>query len=204
MDISLRRKKEKKAKFKGEAPSKRHINFIEANKKPKNKRLRLLLALLALVVLAAVAKFDIYDRMSGIKAAESEIERLEAEQAENLKKIADLENLSERYAHYTKGGMTDEELSAADRVAAMQLIDERVLPYAGVEAWSINGNRLIVRLTGSDLQTINRIAQSLLSDELVELCTVSTAARDSESTVVLGDLIIELKKQEINREVLKR
>ena len=204
MDINLRKNSNKKAKFKGEEPSKRSINFISANKKPVNKRLRALLALLAVLVLASIVKFDIVDRMSRISAIDREIGRLETEQTENLEKIADLENLTERYAHYTKGGMTDEELSAADRVDTMRLIDERVLPYAEVEAWSVNGNQLIVRLASSDLQTINVIAQGVLSDKLVEFCTVSTAVRDSESNEVSGDLIIELKKQEINREVLKR
>ena len=163
-------------KRRGQVPTKRYINLAM----PKNKPIKLGLAIPAVVLILVAAglfsKFLVIDRLAEVAAAQRQVAELQNRLDAGYEELADYDDLSILYAHYTFSGMTAEELQRTDRVEVLSLIERIILPQAGVTSWSLTGNELTVNMTGSTLQEINLIVQQLEADELVNFCTVTTAA----------------------------
>jgi hypothetical protein len=89
--------------------------------------------------------------------------------------------------------MTDEELNRSDRVEVMTLLESVVMPRVKIANWTLSSNTLTINITGTTLQQINLIVQSLNEDPLVRYCTVQTAvSRDNQNnqTVVTDETTV--------------
>ena len=169
-------KSNKKTVMRGHAPTKRSINLATVGETSID--LKLAIPAIILIVIAAVAfsKFAVVDRMLAASDAEHEVSRLQALVDDGYEEINSYGDLTETYAHYTYSGMTDEELSLTDRIAVMEIIERDVMSEAEVTGWSISGNVVTLPITGITLQHINLIIQKLEEEDMVNYCTVSTAA----------------------------
>ena len=192
----------------GPLPTKKSINFASVGEKPI--RYGLLIPLLIVVIAAAVllAKFAVIDRLNALADERAEAARLRQEIADGYRKIDSYGELTEQYAHYTFSDMTEEELTRASRLEVVDLISRVVLPSADISAWEVKGNELTLTLTGNTLQEINLIAQSLEKEEIVDFCTVTTAATrdnqyfrvvDPNDSRVTARIVVYLNEE--NREV---
>ena len=71
--------------------------------------------------------------------------------------------------------MTQEEQTRVARGEVLSLIQRVVLPQAGIDSLSVTDNEMTLNMTGSTLQEINLLVQTLEADPLVDFCTVTTA-----------------------------
>jgi hypothetical protein len=159
----------------GRMPVKRTINFAGMGEKPVN--VGLAIPSIILIALAAIvfSKFLVIDRMAEVDADQRAVYELQQKLDAGYEELADFDELSDLYAHYTYSGITQEELARADRVAVLKLIDDTILPYAAVSSWSVSGNELTVNMSGESLEQIKLIVQQIEAHDLVNFCTVNTA-----------------------------
>ena len=89
-----------------------------------------------------------------------------------------------------------DEAGYMNRPEVMQLLQDVVFPKVKAGSWSLEGGQLTLPVTGATLEDINQLAQELNAQDLVEYCTVTTAATDNmegQSEAVTGQITIYLK-----------
>ena len=199
--MAFKGKKKNKALSPRRLPAKRTINLAVVGEKPLNMLVAVPAILLILFAAALLSKFAVVDRLTAVSRAQAEVTSLQASLDAGYEAIADYGDLVDQYAHYTLSGMTEEELQTVDRTAVISMLQRVVLQKAEVGNWTIMGNRLELPMTGATLQQINMIVQQLEEEDLVDFCTVSTAATSdtdsrrqviSENTVVTAQVIVYL------------
>lgn len=160
------------------APQKRSINLAEIGVKKTNYPVAIAALVLILVGAACLAKFGVIDRLITVDQARREVAALQTQVEEGYAAIEAVGDLADKYAHYTYSGMTDAELSRADRVEVLDLIDRMLLnrDNISVASWTLHDNLLTLQLTGDTLQELNLACQQLEQDALVDYCTVTTAS----------------------------
>ncbi len=173
----------------GQYPTKRVINLAAQSEKKANMGLAIPAILLILIAAAVFSKFLVIDRMVEVSAARGVVSGIQSKLNQGYNELADFDDLSKLYAHYTYSGFTNEELTRTDRVAALRLIRSVVLPRAEISSWSLSGNALTLVLSADTLQQINLLVQQLEADDLVDFCTVNTAnTTDNARRVEAEDL----------------
>lgn len=195
------------AKIHGRLPEKRTINLAVVNVKRIDWRVAVPLLVLVLAAVAAFGKFAVIDRINRSAAAQNEVAALQSQLDDGYAAIESFGEINDLYAHYTYSGMTPEELDRVDRVEMMKMLERVVLPIAPVDNWTVSGNQLILDIEGRTLLEINQIVQLLLAEDMVDYCTVSTAAttpiRGRENIpadeTVTANVIVQLKsaRQEV-------
>lgn len=178
----------------GRLPVKRTINLAGAGEKPMNLKIAIPAIILIVLAAALFSKFGVVDRLIAVSRAQGEASKVRQELEQAYAKMASYGELTEKYAHYTYSGMTAEELSRADRIEVIDMISRVIMPQATVDNWTVNGNTLTISITGSTLQEINEIAQQLEAEEIVDFCTVTTAATNdvytTSSDYVRSDIVV--------------
>ena len=194
-------KKKNKALSPRRLPTKRTINLAVVGEKPLNLLVAVPAILVILVAAGLLSKFAVVDRLTAVSRAQAEVASLQASLDAGYEAIEGYGDLVDEYAHYTLSGMTEEELQTVDRTEVISMLQRVVLQRAKVGSWTITGNRLDLPITGATLQQINMIVQQLEEEDLVDFCTVSTAATSdtdsrrqmiSENTVVTAQVIVYL------------
>ena len=160
-------------------PVKRSINLAAFGQKPIDPRLAVPAVVLILVLAFLFSRYAVIGRLTKLSRTQSEVSALRTDVEELYAQIEALEDVPDTYAHYTRSGMTNEELDLADRAEVMELLETAVFPYVSVAGWTLTDNVLTLPITGSDLQEINQIAQLLRQEDIVDFCVVTTAATDS-------------------------
>lgn len=165
-------------------PVKRSINLATVGEKPIDLKVAIPAIVLIILLAALLGKFAVVDRLLAVSRAQAEVSALQADLDASYAAMKGQDDLSDLYAHYTYSGMTQEEIQRTDRVKVLQLLQKVVIPQAEVKNWSVSGNLLTINLMHSSLQEVNLLAQQLNEHELVDYCTVTTAAtnRDRSST----------------------
>lgn len=182
-------------------PYKRTINLAEAEKKKLNMRLLVPLFLGVIIVSALFGKFGIADQFRNVRRAEREVAELTEELNRNREALNSMSEVRVRYAHYSYSGMSDEEMNRADRAQVLDLMEHVLLPRVPSNTWQLTGNVLTLSISGHTLQEINIVAQRLLTEPLVDYCTVTAASytggsqrneHPSENEIVTANLVIYL------------
>lgn len=176
MAITLGKSMKPQKLTKKNIPVKRSINLAHAGEKKSNLRLGVLSIILLLLCIGLFSKYGVYDRLRAMDQARAEVAAVQHEIDEKKAAIDAYGELAIKYAHYTYSGMTQEELSLADRVAVLDLLSRLVLPTNFVESWTLEGNKLTLRISGKTLQELNLVTQLLEKDDMVDYCTVKSAA----------------------------
>ncbi len=161
-------------------PDKRTINLATVGVTRINPLQALPGILIVLVLAAAFSKFAVVDRLTVMYAAEAGAVQAEQQLKAAYKKLDSFGELESEYAHYTYTGMTDEELSLANRADVISLVERVVLPSDLTISWSLTGNKLSLTVTAETLQDINLLVQEIENDPLVSYCTVVSAKHDEE------------------------
>ena len=174
--MAFGKKSEKKAGGKrGKLPVKRSINLAMTDEKPVNLKVGIPAFILILVAAFAFGKFAVADRLLEVSRAEAEVAALRSELNAAYDRLNSFGELTEIYAHYTYSGMTQEEISRADRASAIALIRRVILPRGQVSNWTLSGNVLTLNFVCDDLRVVNRTVQDIESDPHVNFCTVNTS-----------------------------
>lgn len=203
MDFSLGKSMKPQKLTRRNIPVKRSINLAHAGEKKSNIRVGVLAMILVVLCLGVAAKYAILDRFIEVDHAREEVAAVQRQIDAGYAKIDSYGELAIKYAHFTYSGMTEAELSLADRVAVVEMIDRLVLPTNYVEGWTLKGNLLTLSISGKTLQELNLVTQRLELDELVDYCTVTTASTSNQDELVLdafaevtAQIVVHLKSSE--------
>ena len=172
----MAKKSKAKKPSRGHLPVKRTINLIGTNDKPIDLRIAIPGIILILIAAFLIGKFAVADRLIAVSREQAKVYALQRQIDEGYKKIDSYGELTDKYAHYTYSGMTEEEVTRADRVEVIDMIRRVVAPKVQLDAWVIDENTLQLTVTGESLQQINLVAQSIEDEDIVDFCTVTTAA----------------------------
>ena len=157
-------------------PVKRSINLANTEEKSVNLKIGIPAILLILLVAFVIGKFAVADRLAAVSRAEAQAAAAQAELNAAYDRLNSFGELTEIYAHYTYSGMTPEEVQRADRGSAIALIRRIIMPRGQVNSWNLTGNVMTVNLSCDNLRVVNRTVQELENEEMVNFCTVNTAA----------------------------
>ena len=183
--MAFGKKAENKAGGKrGKLPTKRSINLAMSDEKPVNFKIGIPAMILILLAAFAFGKFAVADRLVAVSRAEAQVSALQSELNAAYDKLNSFGELTEIYAHYTYSGMTQDEISRADRGSVIAMIRRLILPRGEVTSWTLSGNTLTVNMTVQDLRTVNRTVQDIESDAHVNFCTVNTAATTDKTKAI--------------------
>ena len=205
MALTLGKKSDKsggKGVKRSSLPTKRSINLAVTEEKSINFKIGIPAIILILAVAFAIGKFAVADRLAAVSKAEARVSALQSELNAAYDKLNSFGELTEIYAHYTYSGMTQEEISRADRASAIEMIRRLILPRGEVSSWTLSGNTLTVNMTVDDLRTVNRTVQDLESDEHVNFCSVNTASTTDKThtyEAVNARITIYLNSPEVAR-----
>jgi len=190
-------------------PVKRFINLSNEDEKKLNMKIGFPAIVLIILAAALLSKFAVVDRMMAVYRAQAEVAAIRQEVNAGYDRIDSFGELTEKYAHYTYSGMTTQELQRVDRTEILAMIQRVVMPRATLGTWTVSGNLLTLNVTADTLQTINVISQKLEEEEMVDYCTMTTAAtneiivvqdekgsHEEEHIVVNGRVLVYLKNAE--------
>lgn len=178
----------------GQIPSKRTINLAILGEKPIRMSLAIPGIILVLLAAALFAKFLVVDRLMEVNRAQGVVNNLQSQIDSGYRELADFDDLSNLYAHYTYSGFTSEELNRTDRVQVLELIRNMIIPYSTISSWTLSGNSFTVDLSAESLQQINLIVQQLEAQDLVAYCTVNTAnTSDNTRDAVLDPNVVRAR-----------
>lgn len=194
----------------GRMPSKRSINFAEVGKERSHYWSALPVVAVLLVIAAVVAKIGIYDRLQVVSAEEAKTVELQTKLDQANAKIESFGSLTEQYAQYTYSGMTDAEVTMADRVEVLDLINTYLIGQCTVESWELSGNDLVVNVLtdGNELRHITMLTNNMTADPRVEIADVSagqsfivTSTEEGEEpqNMTTGKIKVKLVKKEVNK-----
>lgn len=180
---------------KGKIPSKNFIN-IQIKKKQVFSMQKNVPIIIAIVLIALVlGKFFIVDRITLVARETARLSKIQDELTTANKAIESMQDIDDVYAHYTTSGMTEEELSRVDRVAAMKLINKEFLRHNISKSWNLTGNVMTLQVRGPSLRELNDLAAELEENPIVERCVISSAnKRIEESDDVAVTFVIYLQK----------
>ena len=174
-------------KLKGKIPTKNYINVMIRSKKEFNLRKHLPIIILIAVLLLAFCKFMVFDRLAAVIIETNKVSSLQEQLVEVNSQIDELSEYDDMYAHYTTSGMTEEELSLVDRVAAMRLVGEAFRGGNISRSWNLTGNVMTLQVSGPSLNELNDLASELELDPIVERCVISSADKRTDAN---GNVIV--------------
>jgi len=175
VETKTKKKKSGAPRHHGKMPTKRTINLAGLGEKPVRAGFAIPGIVLVLIAAAIFSKFLVVDRLTEVSRAQGAVASLQSQIDAGYRELEDFDDLSNLYAHYTYSGFTSEELNRTDRVLALKLIRDMIIPYSTVNYWTLSGNSLTIELSAESLQQINLIVQQLEAQDLVDYCTVNTA-----------------------------
>ena len=182
--VKKQRRRGKKNVGRNRLPVKNTINLAVAGQEKiaVGKAIPGIVLILAAAVL--LAKFGVADRFAAMSRASYEVSQMQNKLDETYAALNAFTGLDEEYAHYTTSGMTEQELSLADRPAVIELIERVILPVSPSNSWTLSGNTLSLTVEGESLQQINLLARQIEKEPLVAYCSVNTANMDEITRVV--------------------
>jgi len=190
----------------GHMPSKTSINFAEIGKQKSHYWSAVPVIAVVLVIAALVAKFGVLDRLEDVSAEEAKTAELQQQLNQANAKVDSFGELTEKYARLTYSGMTDAEVTLADRVQVLDLINTVLMGKCTVESWDLSGNELFidVHTEGNELRHISMLADALEQDprvattQITSSNAVSVSSEDGEDQYMTSARIkVRLNKKEV-------
>lgn len=155
--------------------------------------------LLAVLVLAIGAKVGILDLMEEKTAAYADLAAKQEQLMAISVQLTEYEEVAALYGRYSYGWMNESETGLVDRLAVLELVEEKLASKAMVSNFSVNGNVLTLNLAGVTLDETGAIVRDLESSPMVTGVTVSSAsAPDAAQASVF--MTINLSRETVGEE----
>ena len=169
-------------------PSKTTMNLVILEKGENSKVTDIVLIVLLVVVLLVFAKFGVLDQYNKKKAAEEEYATAQTELEQNKQLLARYEALFDKFSHYFKSFLNDEELKLVDRIELIDLLDEHLFNVAEMQSINIKENIIGISFYDVTLEQVGQLAQDLSDSELVTNVDLQTATtnKDKDGNVLAG------------------
>lgn len=156
-------------------PTKGTLNLV-IREKTWSSPSRVLPVLLAILICATLfSKFAVADRLAQVNQAQLENARLSQSISQLRAACADYDQLSAQYHRYSYASFTPAELALADRLAVLNLLEDKVMPAAQVKNLTVGGSSLSLTLAGISLEQTASLVAGLEDSDIVESVAVYTA-----------------------------
>jgi len=196
MATNPKENKDSKAQKKAvKVPMKATMNFARRENSFNWKKMLPIIAVI--VIFAALfAKFGFVDQLDKKTAAYSRLSEKQAQIASFNTRLAEYDELFAKYGRYSYGWMSETEVSTVDRMDILNLIEDKIMPKAGIEDFAINNNVLTLNLTGITLEQTSSMVKVLEQNELVESASVySASAQDAEEASIFISIVLTNGKE---------
>ncbi len=139
-------------------PTKNTLNLV-INERPATYYRNLAIGVIAgLVLIALFAKFAVYDRLNAANKAEAEL-ALKQEHYNDL--LATNAEYPDVKAEYEKFFTKLSDVNYADSMDALKLVENNLMPSAGVKSIALSDNVLNIELTGIGIDQASGIVKAL-------------------------------------------
>ena len=204
MPTSLNTDKKIQNKTKGKkkaalTPSKKTMNFARHTSSFNLKKMMPLLIVLAIVIVL-FAKFGLIDQLAKKSDAYAQLSQKQEELAAYGLKLAEYDELADKYGRYSYGWMSEDEVSIVDRLDVIALIEKIVMSNATVENYSVNNNVVSINISGINLNEASSIVNALEADPLVQSVSVNSASAPDAETARIFMNITLAKEVDANEE----
>lgn len=168
-------------KKKKELPHKTSINLAIREKKPNRFTVSAPLTLLIIALAVVFGKFAVADRLAHLNEKQQELARIQSAVVQLQEDTADYDEVAGEYSRYAASWMTEEEQNAADRLQAVELVQQELMAVARVERFSVAENVLSASLADVTLDATAALVQRLESLPTVGSVAVYTANNQVEA-----------------------
>lgn len=182
-------------------PEKRSVNLAQHEPRTKSV-LTLVLGALAIAALCAcVAKFGVLDQLARADRAESDYRSVHAQYEQMQQALADYPRVEEEYRTYSRKWMQDGSAGldyTVDRRDALDLLEKDLMPYGTVKNVIIQGDRMMVSMSGMNLGQISVMTERLRNESIVEdaLLTIATTEKDTRDSELDFSITVLLRQPE--------
>jgi len=161
------------SRSRGRAPTKQSINFADVGKTSANYFV--IIPVIAALILAGllILQFGFIGRLNELSEQEDITKSYLKERDDLQARVESFGDLTSKYMHYTYKGMTSDELTRADRVMILGLIDNYLLGSCTVSSWTLSENILVLTITTNDIREANYLATQMQRDPAVQVATVN-------------------------------
>ena len=175
-------------------PTKRSMNLYFKVDRTTAPATIALYTLFTLVVLLGAAKLAIYDPWTQEQQLKQQALALEQRSVSEMQELKKYDQVLENYIRSTP---TQEELSQADTMEVLDLIDRTIRPAATVSQVTIEDNQVLVSFSGVTLSRAAELVTQLEQSPLVTNPHVDTAAttEDNQDAVEIH-IYFELSQEE--------
>lgn len=159
---------------------------------------KVLPVILVLVLAAAlITKFGFMDPLAEKKAAYDYLAQKEEELAQVNLQLEGYDELSDKYARYSYGLMTDSEINLVDRMDILALMEMEIATKAIIDNLAVNNNVLTMNIYGITLEEASTIVNRLESDELVTHASVNSASAEDgkEARIFISITLAKVEKE---------
>lgn len=165
-------------------PDKITVNLIVRKRSPREISRAVCLFLILALSVGLFCKFGVIDRLAA--AAEAERSAVAAEQELEQLRLsnADYNQVQAKYQHYFSQDLADGQTLSADCMEVLSLLENTVMPGAGVSSVSFTGTTLTIRLTGVGLNGTSDILAALSQSPIVTGVDLSSADDDAGGSAV--------------------
>lgn len=175
-------------------PTKRSMNLYFKVDRTTAPATIALYTLFTLVVLLGAAKLAIYDPWNQEQQLKQQALALEQRSVSQMQELKNYDQVLENYIRSTP---TQEELSQADTMEVLDLIDRTIRPAATVSQVTIKDNQVLISFSGITLSRAAELVTQLEQSPLVSNPHVDTAAttKDNQDAVEIH-IYFEIAQEE--------
>lgn len=174
-------------------PTKRSMNLYYRPDRTTAPATTALYVLFGLVVLLALGKFLVFDPWSNNAQLK---EREAALEAQTTTQMAELKDYNTVHEAYLRLAPTDEELSQADVMDILALVDDVVRPQASVSQFTFSDNQVLLTFSGVTLRQAADLVAQLEQSPLVVRTSVDTASSEENRNLVEVNVYFEVAPKE--------
>ena len=177
-------KKSAKIKY----PEKTYINLVQ-NENKGNNRKSFAWFLVFLIVLAIFTKFAVLDQLDKIARAEATYNQVRGQVDEIKRANSEYDAVKAEYDEVTDWYMTEEEKAEIDKYNVFKMLEEDMMPYAGIKSVQIAGSTIAVQTNVTTLQTVSQFLRILQNDHRNGFVTVTTASASNGKEETKNDVV---------------
>lgn len=170
-------------KGKAVMPRKRYMNLAQRDVSLGGLAKAVPLALLLAVLVFAVFRFGVADRLELQKRLDQELAMAEQQREAIGSKTKGFDALADEYKKYGYNNYKAEEAVLADRMELIAVINRVVLPKAHTDGYTIEGNKLNMKLLGINLQGSSELLAALNAESSVASVSIAEAGSDNEKNL---------------------
>ena len=176
-------------------PQKSGINLNIQEDRSRSRR-TLLIGILAIAALVAVVvNFGVLAQYRRLDRAQSAYNEVHRQYVQSQEALADYDRVLVEYRTYSMDWMSTGDgdiAAAADRQAALDLLEQEMLPYGSLTAIQITQNTMNVDMSGMTLTQISQMFSRLRLSPIVDSVSLSVASTEEGNAAAIMDFTVHI------------